>query len=382
MKTKKLGFGFMRLPIKNSDDPASVDIEQVKIMVDRFLENGFTYFDTAWMYHSFTSEEVLREALVKRHSRNSFTVATKMPVMMIGSKEEQKQVFEKQTEKTGADYFDYYLLHCLNEANYERAVKYETFEFLSELKKEGRIRRLGFSYHDKPELLDRILSEHPETEFVQLQINYLDWESESVCSRKNYEVCIKHSKPVIVMEPVKGGTLVNLSDDVAGIFKKAAPDMSLASWSIRFAASLPNVDTVLSGMSDASQVEDNVSYMKNFQPLSDAEKALIDLAVQKIKKEISIPCTACRYCVDGCPKHIPIPDFFMLYNKDRQINRKKYARQQIYYTNLASGTAKASQCIVCKRCEKICPQKLPISDLLKDVAQVFEHIDRKDKAAK
>ena len=370
---KRLGFGLMRLPLLNPDNPANIDVEQVKQMVDTFLERGFTYFDTAWMYHSFQSENVVKEALVDRYPRDSYTLATKLHAGFIKTKEDRDKVFEEQRRKTGVEYFDYYLLHDIGFDHYKTYTDLDCFRWLMDKKEKGLVRHIGFSYHDNAELLDKVLTEHPEFEFVQLQINYLDWESVGIQSRKCYEVAEKHHVPVIVMEPVKGGTLANVPDAVTKMFKEYHPDMSVPSWAIRFAASHENVALVLSGMSNMEQLLDNLSYMDELVPLNEEENALIRKAVEIINSTIEIPCTGCSYCTDGCPMNIAIPKYFSLYNADKQeIKTKSWMPQQEYYSRLTGTFGKASDCVACGQCENVCPQHLPVIDYLQKVAEHFE----------
>ena len=370
---KKLGFGLMRLPRLDPNDEGSIDLEQTKQMVDTFLQRGFTYFDTAWMYCAFKSENAVKEALTSRHPRESYTLATKLHAAYLHSLDDRDAIFNTQREKTGVEYFDYYLLHDVGAEHYEIYKKYDCFAWIAEKKRQGLIKHMGFSFHDTAEVLDKILTEHPEMEFVQLQINYLDWDSEGVQSRKCYEVATKHGKPVIVMEPVKGGTLAKLPAAAEAMLRQADPGASIPSWAVRFAASLPNVKMVLSGMSSTEQLLDNTGYMQDFAPLTQQEQAVIAQAVDSINASIAIPCTGCSYCTEGCPMHIAIPKYFSLYNAEMQeLKEKDFTSQGTYYDNLTLTFGKASDCIACGQCESVCPQHLPIIENLKRVAKQFE----------
>ena len=370
---KKLGFGLMRLPRLNPNDEGSIDLEQTKQMVDTFLQRGFTYFDTAWMYCAFKSENAVKDVLTSRHPRESYTLATKLHAAYIHSLDDRDAIFNTQREKTGVDYFDYYLLHDMGAEHYEIYKKYDCFAWIAEKKRRGLIKHMGFSFHDTAEVLDKILTEHPEMEFVQLQINYLDWDSEGVQSRKCYEVATKHGKPVIVMEPVKGGTLAKLPAAAEKLLRATNPEASIPSWAVRFAAGLPNVKMVLSGMSSTEQLLDNTGFMRDFVPLTQQEQAVIAQVVDTINASIAIPCTGCAYCTEGCPMHIAIPKYFSLYNADLQeLKDKDFTSQGAYYDNLTLKFGKASDCIGCGQCESVCPQHLPIIENLKRVAKQFE----------
>ena len=365
-KIKKLGFGLMRLPMKGKE----VDIEHTKKMVDKFIDAGFTYFDTAYVYIDGKSESITKEVLVDRYPRESFQLATKMTIWVTEQKEDVERIFNEQLERTGAGYFDFYLLHALDREKLEKLENFDVWNFVKQKKEEGKIKHYGFSFHDDAETLDKILTDHPDVEFVQLPINYIDWESKDVQSRKCYEVCRKHNKPVIIMEPVKGGSLATLAPEASKVFKEANPDMSVASWAIRFAASLDGVITVLSGMSSEEQANDNISYMKDFKPLSDDERNTIDNVVEIMKSIPTVPCTGCKYCVDGCPMSINIPKIFKVLNHNTVYQNTETCKAR--YNEIVKDSGKASDCIECRRCETVCPQHIEIPRFLSDAQEIFE----------
>ena len=361
---KDLCFGFMRLPLKNGE----IDIQAVCTLVDRFLENGFSLFDTAKPYHGGNSELIFRQAVTERHDRKSFQLADKFSQNMLQENETPMQFFEQQLARTGLEYFDRYLLHAMDAGKIAEADEKGYWEFLSDLKKTGLAKSIGFSFHDTAEVLDAALAAHPEVEFVQLQINYADWESSGVQSRLCYETAVRYGKKVLVMEPVKGGMLAGLPEQAANVLKKIRPEWSIASWAIRFAASLPAVDTVLSGMSDLAQLEDNMKTMKDFTPFCDSEYAALK-EVESILAEIpQVPCTRCAYCIDQCPVEIPIPNLMEVLNSSRLFGADAARGSYDWY----SRNHKPSECIRCRACERICPQHLPIPDLLAELSTKFE----------
>ena len=368
---KKLGFGLMRLPLTNLEDGASIDYDALFDMVDCFMERGFTYFDTAYGYHMGFSEVALRKAVVERYPREAYLAATKMPIYIVTKTEDYQKKFDEQLSKCGLAYFDYYMLHNLGVASYADTVRLGGFEFMMQMKEAGKARHIGFSFHDTADLLNKILTEHPEVDFVQLQLNYVDWESDSIQSRKCYEVARSHNKAVIVMEPVKGGTLAKVPSQVEELFKARQPDLSVPSWAVRFAASLEGVEMVLSGMSNLDHVLDNTSYMQEFVPLSSEEQDIVLQASELIRADTVIPCTSCQYCVDDCPQNIPIPRYFTIYNQLKQF--KNPILEEVYYTNLSNaGHGKASACIACGQCEQRCPQHIDITGYMKEIARTFE----------
>ena len=342
-------------------------------MVDLFLENGFTYFDTAYGYGDGASERAAKEALVDRYPREKFQLATKLPAWAgAASREAAEQMLYTSLERTGAGYFDFYLLHNLGEERTHFFDDYDIWNFLAGKKKEGIIRNLGFSFHDKADALEEVLKAHPEMDFVQLQINYADWENPTIESRKCYEVARKYGKPVIIMEPVKGGTLANPPEAVSALMKQENPTASPASWAIRYAASLEGVITVLSGMSNIAQMEDNISFMKDFKPLSEQEQAVIAQARAILAGIPVIPCTACAYCMKGCPKTIAIYGSFQAYNAYKVYGDMGGAAGNYAWNTDGHGWGKASACIQCGKCEQVCPQHIAIREELKKVAELFE----------
>ncbi len=356
----KLGFGLMRLP-KNTD--GSIDVEQTAEMVDLFMEAGGTYFDTAFVYAG--SEEAIRKALVERYPRDSYTLASKL-IIQPGSgitEEEAKQEMQTSLERSGAGYFDYYLVHAIQRGNYQKYEEYGIWDYVKELKEQGLIKHYGFSFHGDPELLEEILEKHPDAEFVQLQINYADWENPGVASRRNWEICKEHGKPVTVMEPVKGGILADPIDTVKAIFDAENTDASYASWAIRYVASKENLLVVLSGMSSVDQMKDNLSFMREFKPLTEHEEEVIAKAVEALNADKSIACTACHYCTKGCPMGIPIPEIFTVQNRKKGSPEFRTKREYVIVTE---GKGKAGDCIQCGQCEAACPQHLPIISLLEE----------------
>ncbi len=363
---KNFGFGCMRLPMLGDE----VDVEQVSRMVDTFLENGFNYFDTAHGYLDGKSETALKTCLTSRHDRSEYIITDKLTKFFFEKEEDIRPFFETQLELVGVEYFDYYLMHAQSAEIFEYFKAANAYETAFSLKAEGKIRHVGISFHDKAEVLDRILTEYPEIEVVQIQFNYLDYEDPAIESKRCYEVCRKHNKPVIVMEPVKGGSLVNLPNEAAGVLSEIDAEASQASFAIRFAASHDGIEMVLSGMSTLEQMADNISFMKDFVPFTEEEYAAVHKVSDIIHGENAIPCTACRYCVAGCPEKILIPDLFACMN-----TKKIYGDWNAdYYYNVVhtAHNGKASDCIRCGRCELACPQHLKIRDLLVEVAGEFE----------
>ena len=365
-KMPKLGFGLMRLPEKDE----VIDHEHVCRMVDKYMEAGMNYFDTAYVYHGGKSEVAAREALVKRYPREDFMVATKLPAWEIKKEEDIERIFSEQLERLGVDYFDFYLLHSIEEGNnYDVYVKYDCFKWGLQKKAEGKIKHFGFSFHGSPELLTEILDKHPEVEFVQIQLNYLDRTNPVVRSQELYDILHERNIPIIVMEPVRGGALASMAPEIEDIFKKKRPESSVASWALRFVGSLPGVMTILSGMSNEEQMNDNIGTFANFEPLSDEEFAIVNQVTDEILRIPQIGCTACKYCCDGCPMKISIPDVFRTINTLRRYPDDW--RSKNFYSGLIQRSGKASDCVGCGQCERVCPQHLPIIDLMKEASEIL-----------
>lgn len=363
---KNFGFGFMRLPM-NGD---KVDNAQLCDMVDLFLENGFNYFDTAHGYVGGKSEVALRECLTSRYSRDRYILTDKLTDFYFKKQEDIRPFFEQQLAACGVDYFDFYLMHAQNAESFAFFKKCKAYETALELQKEGKFRHFGISFHDTADVLEQILTEYPQIEAVQIQLNYVDYDDPVVQSRKCYEVCERFNKPVIVMEPVKGGNLANLPDD-AKVVLDGLNNGSPASYAVRFAAGFNKIMMVISGMSDMEQMKDNIGTMKDFKPLTETEFKAIEQVKDIFRSKNLISCTACRYCVDGCPKNILIPDLFACLNAKKVFNNWN---TDYYYSNVyTTHNGKASDCIKCGKCEHACPQHLPIRELLKDVAKEFDN---------
>ena len=375
----RLGFGMMRLPKLaegEGDEPPVIDMDQVEDMVDAYMAAGMNYFDTAYNYLKGRSEEAVGRLLVDRYPRDTFFLATKLPRWFMEGPEDADRILNEQLERTGAGYFDLYLLHCVDDGDhYDGYKRFGCFEWGAHKREEGLIRHFGFSFHGTPELLDKILSEQPEPEFVQLQINYLDWDNPVIQSRVCYEICREHGIPVIIMEPVKGGHLADPVPAAAQILSEAEPDATPASWALRFASSLEGVLVTLSGMSTREQMADNVRTLgPGFTPLTDDERAVLDRAVEAMRSAPTIPCTGCRYCTDGCPAGIRIPDIIRALNAYRLDSATD--RAKTWYERFTEGAGRAFDCQECGQCEGVCPQHLPIREYMAEAMEVFDGFPR------
>lgn len=371
MLMDKFGFGMMRLPQLDENDPTKVDIEQVKKMVDSYIKAGGNYFDTAYPYHNGVSETVLKEAVVERYPREDIIITTKLPIFSVNKPEDMEKFFNEQLEKCGVDYFDYYMVHNINEMTHHPVYDFDSFEFVRQKKREGKIKNIGFSFHDKPESLIEALDAFPDCDFVQLQINYLDWNNPSIESKKCYDIATEYNKPVIVMEPVKGGALANLPEEAEKIFKEYDGDAENVSWALRFCNDLDNVFMILNGVSSLEQMESSISIFKEIKPLNTEERELIFKARDIVNDLTPIKCTECNYCGEHCEMNIPIPKYFSTYNT-YYINKTQNGdpvNAAVSYLVLAEteGNGAANECIECGLCVQFCPQHLKIPELLKDV---------------
>ena len=364
----KMGFGFLRLPAIEENGAKQIDFDMCCKLVDSFLEKGGKYFDTAYTYLKGQSETMLRDALVKRHPRDSFMICDKLPGYNVKSYEDNEKYFNEMLERCGVEYFDVFMLHWLTAGNYRIAEEMNEFGFMRDVKARGQAGRIGFSYHDSPELLDKILTEHPEVDCVLVQINYLDWNSASLQAKQLYDVITAHGKSVMVMEPIKGGSLVKLPEDAAAKLAEVNPDMTPAAWALNFAQSLENVEIVLSGMNSLSQIEEN---MRDIEPLTEKENGALMEAAEILRGTIAVPCTACGYCLSHCPRKLVIPEYMALYNEVVRNPRESWKMQHIYDGITAKG-GRSTDCIGCGMCEKHCPQQLSIIETLKKTAKTFE----------
>lgn len=367
--TSKMGFGCMRLPLLDKNDPKSIDMPQFEQMVDAFMEAGNTYFDTAFVYHEGESEVALGKALVARYPRESFTIATKCLAWALPNKEAAQECLDVSLKRLGTDYVDYYLLHNVGGKRTAKFDEYDMWDFAQEQKAAGKIRYVGFSIHDDAECLDRLLTAHPEMDFVQLQVNYLDWDDPKFDAKRLMEVAAAHGKPVIIMEPARGGVLCKLPEDIVDIFEEAKPGSTPAEWAYRFCWNLPNVIAVLSGMSTINQARENLASYRDNKPFDDSERAALEKVMNELRSMASVPCTACGYCIEGCPSHVKIPDIMALLNLEEMTHDRDFVKG-LYSWQAAEG--RASECIKCGACEDMCPQGIGIIEQLERAAEQYE----------
>ena len=367
----KFGFGCMRLPLTDANDPTSIDQDLFNEMVDIYMEKGFNYFDTSYAYHNGTSETAIRKAVVERYPRESFKICDKMPTWALTCEEDNDKFVNEMLERLGIDYFDVFFIHNINGPWFKNAVNANTFEYVKKMKEDGIAKQIGFSFHDKADLLEKVLDEYGDIfDIVQLELNYLDWEDPSIEAHKCYDLCAKHGLDVYVMEPLKGGVIVNPSDEIKNDFKQFNPDKSIASMAIRFCASLEHVKIVLSGMSKMDDLLDNIDTYENFEILSDEENEFLEKMAQKLSENLAVPCSECGYCVDACPEMIPIPEYFNLYNTSK--NQPESDIYRLYYDKLADEKVPADECTYCGTCLDYCTQKIDIPEELEKVCEHFQ----------
>ena len=370
----KLGMGLMRLPLMDENDQTSIDYEEVNRMVDAYMDAGFDYFDTAFVYHEGVGEAAFRKCVVERYPRESFKIATKLPLFVITEESQLEPIFAQQLENCGVDYFDYYMLHNVSGFTENAWKNVDLYSFIQKKKEEGYIKHIGISTHGNAEFLEELLFDHPELEFVLLQINYLDWEDEGIESRKCLEVARKYNKQVMIMEPYKGGFLADVPEEAEKLMKEYNPDRSVVSWAMRFVANLDDIEVVLTGASNLEQLESNINEFNNADPLNDEEMEIISQVSEIINSNITVDCTKCRYCVDTCAEDIDIAKIFDLYNKHKLLETDEWTQFGNAYLNYSKldGVGIASDCIECENCIEECPQQINIPEVLKDVAKTFE----------
>ena len=367
----KFGFGCMRLPLTDKNDPTSINQDLFNEMVDIYMENGYEYFDTSYAYHNGMSEVAIRKAVVERYPRESFRICDKMPTWALTCEEDNEKFVNEMLERLGIDYFDVFFIHNINGPWVKNAINANTFEYVKKMKENGVAKQIGFSFHDKSDLLEEVLDKYGEMfDIVQLELNYLDWEDPSIEAHKCYDLCVKHGLDVYVMEPLKGGVIVNPNDEIKNDFKEFNPDKSIASFAIRFCASLENVKIVLSGMSNMDDLIDNCDTYENFEVLSDEEHSFLEKMAQKLADNVAVPCSECGYCVDACPEMIPIPEYFNLYNTSK--NQPESDIYRLYFDKLADEKVPADECTYCSTCIDHCTQKIDIPEMLEKVCEHFE----------
>ena len=367
----KFGFGCMRLPLTDENNPASVDQELFNQMVDRYMEKGFNYFDTSYAYHGGVSETAIRKAVVERYPRESFQICDKMPTWALTSEEDNDKFVNEMLERLAIDYFDVFFIHNINVPWLKLAEKCNTFEYIKKMKENGVARKIGFSFHDDSKLLKKVLDKYGDfLDIAQLELNYLDWDDPSIEARKCYELCVEHGLDVYVMEPLKGGVIVNLPDEIKNDFEEFNPDKSIASFAIRFCASLDSVKMVLSGMSKMSDLDDNIDTYENFEPLTDNESEFLENMALKLREKVAVPCSECGYCIDACPEMIPIPEYFNIYNTSK--NQPQSNIYRLYYDKLGDEKVPASECTYCGTCIEHCTQKIDIPEELEKLCEHFE----------